>query len=453
MRIVILGAFLDELADIKKIFIGLKEIMIAKRHCYITKFNNHEILISLSGVGTISAASTTTAICEGFSPDLIILCGVAGGLNSDHRIGDLVLANKIIDADLYGFKGSCLGTPYERHCLTDPHTLKPTNVEFNVSSLLLDIASSLSIDRLETGAVVTSNIFPAPASMFAEIKDLNCSAIEMESSGVFKAAEYYETPVITIRAISNVLNNAGKDLGTGSNALTICSERLSLFLTRLLEQTFKIEAIIKKISNGKILDLIQKHNLIQHPEGGWYRQTFRSDNVVRVGEGAIDRYLGEERMAGTSIIYLLSQEDFSAWHTVQSDETWNYHGGDPLKLRIIDPFNGELKEIILDINSGLLQFTIKAGYVFSAESLGHYSLSGCMVTPGFEFKDFHLVTKDEFLIKYPQHGILSRLAREKVVVSCELTESLEKNHGPKFFNSKPQNESTKTHATEIFSLE
>ena len=65
------------------------------------------------------------------------------------------------------------------------------------------------------------------------------------------------------------------------------------------------------------------------------------------------RYNRESRVAGTSIIYLLSRGDFSAWHTVQSDETWNFHAGDPLLLRIIDPHSGKLKEVTLS-NTGTL---------------------------------------------------------------------------------------------------
>lgn len=432
MRIVVLSAFLDEIIEIKKIFTNLKEIVIAKRRCLVTQFNDHEIVICLSGVGTTSAASTTTAICEGFEPDLIILCGVAGGLDNNHRVGDLVIANKIIDADLYDFPSICEGTPYEANCLTDPHTSKKITTEYKVHPLLQEIGSSLPIERLKIGTVVTSNIFPAPKSLFSKIKNLNCSAIEMESSGVFKAAEYYDIPVMTIRAISNLLDDCGDDLGTEINALQICSERLSLCLSHFLGNISKLEEVVKNNNQNKIAELVLKYNLTQHPEGGWYRETFRSDDIVKAQGSAISRYCGESRIAGSSIIFLLSQGDYSAWHTVQSDETWNFHDGDPLLLRVINPTTGVLSEILLGL-SGALQHTVKAGYIFSAESLGLYSIAGCMVTPGFEFNDFNLTTMDDFITNYSQHSNLKRLIRDKAVVDYDITNISEKSHGANFF--------------------
>lgn len=161
MRILILGAFQAELNSILKKFSDLKEKVIAKRLCFIAKKDNIEIAFSLSGLGTTAAACTTTALCEGFEPDLIILCGVAGGLEKDQRVGDLVLAKEVIDVDLHASQKLLKGTPYES-CLTDPHTLEPTTSEYKVHPLVLEIGSSVQMPRLKIGTVVTSNVFPAP---------------------------------------------------------------------------------------------------------------------------------------------------------------------------------------------------------------------------------------------------------------------------------------------------
>jgi predicted cupin superfamily sugar epimerase len=161
----------------------------------------------------------------------------------------------------------------------------------------------------------------------------------------------------------------------------------------------------------KISDLIAKYELTPHPEGGWYRQTFRSSDLVKVEGNASTRYLGESRSAGTSIIYLLSQGDFSGWHSIQSDETWYFHAGEALLLRIIDPNSGQLNEVTLDSEGGDLQVTIRAGHIFSAEPLGRFCLTGCSVTPGFDFKDFKLLTHEEFVTTYPQYIELARLVR------------------------------------------
>ena len=77
MRIVILGAFRDELTSITKNFSNLKETMISKCRCLVAQWNGHDIIISLAGIGTSAAAITTTILCEKLEPDLIIFCGVA----------------------------------------------------------------------------------------------------------------------------------------------------------------------------------------------------------------------------------------------------------------------------------------------------------------------------------------------------------------------------------------
>lgn len=174
-----------------------------------------------------------------------------------------------------------------------------------------------------------------------------------------------------------------------------------------------IEMINKSMADFEIESLVQKYNLSPHPEGGWYRRVFQSNDSVIVQGEAIKRYNNEPRLAGTSIIYLLEQHDFSAWHSIQSDETWCFHTGNPLLLRVLDNA-GNLQEIILSHDSGHLQFTVRAGDIFSAESLGKFSLVSCVVTPGFDFKDFQLISKDEFLMQYPQHQTLSKFIRDKV---------------------------------------
>ena len=242
MRIIILAAFRDELTSITKNFLELKETMISKCRCWVTQWNGHNIVISLTGIGTSASAITTTILCETLKPDLIIFCGVAGGLKSDQQIGDLVIANQIIDVDLHLLPALLQDTPY-KNALINPHTLTPITTQYPIHHSLRHTISSFSFERLKIGTLVTSNTFPAPKSLFSEIKSLDCSAIEMESAGVFKAAEYYDVPVITVRAISNLLDDAGNDLGTKPDALEVCANRLALCLTEILNHmgTFGIK--------------------------------------------------------------------------------------------------------------------------------------------------------------------------------------------------------------------
>lgn len=144
----------------------------------------------------------------------------------------------------------------------------------------------------------------------------------MESVGVFKAAKYHEIPVMTLRAITNLLNASGDDLGTEVDAIDICSERIALFLNQLLSNTQLLEPIARLNQQKRISEIIMKFDLRQHPEGGWYRQTYKSKELVIATGDASLRYNKEPRAAGTSIIYLLPKGECSAWHAVQSDETW-----------------------------------------------------------------------------------------------------------------------------------
>ena len=108
----------------------------------------------------------------------------------------------------------------------------------------------------------------------------------MESAGVFKAAEYYDVPVITIRAISNLLDDAGNDLGTRPDALGVCADRLALCLTAILNRTLSLESITDSNQQKKLNGLITKYQFIQHPESSWYRQTFfeTTDDSVNEAE-------------------------------------------------------------------------------------------------------------------------------------------------------------------------
>lgn len=122
--------------------------------------------------------------------------------------------------------------------------------------------------------------------------------------------------------------------------------------------------------------LIDTLALAPHPEGGWYRQVFQSEErVVRQRDGA-------DRSALTTIYFLLVEGTFSAWHRVQSDEVWHFYEGDPLELLTRD------SSTRLDATNRV--HVIRAGDWQAARPLGAYTLVGCTVGPGFEFDDFEM---------------------------------------------------------------
>jgi len=135
----------------------------------------------------------------------------------------------------------------------------------------------------------------------------------------------------------------------------------------------------------KARDLVEKLALQSHPEGGWYREIYRSLGRVRAERGS--------RAALTTIYYLLEQHQLSRWHVVESDEAWHFHAGAPLELLEYDPATGRLVQHVLgDVRQGHESVAvIPAGVWQAARSRGDYSLVGCTVGPGFEFEDFRFV--------------------------------------------------------------
>lgn len=134
-----------------------------------------------------------------------------------------------------------------------------------------------------------------------------------------------------------------------------------------------------------IKTLIKQLRLKQHPEGGYYRETYRSKEFIPAK--ALPRRFNDRRTFSTAIYFLITKERPSAFHRIKSDELWHFYQGDPVEITMILK-NKKKKKIIL--GSGEFQAVIPAGLWFSAKTLGQYSLVGCTVAPGFDFADFQL---------------------------------------------------------------
>jgi uncharacterized protein len=129
--------------------------------------------------------------------------------------------------------------------------------------------------------------------------------------------------------------------------------------------------------------LIDTLALAPHPEGGWYRQVFKSEErVTRHADGA-------ERSALTTIYFLLVEGTSSAWHRVQSDEAWHFYEGDAIELLTREHESDAPQVTRLDADRRV--HVICAREWQAARPLGEYTLVGCTVGPGFEFADFEMV--------------------------------------------------------------
>ena len=156
-------------------------------------------------------------------------------------------------------------------------------------------------------------------------------------------------------------------------------------------------------------DLIRRFELIPHPEGGYYRETYRATQTVhRAGAG-------EPRSASTAIYYMLCDGAHSTWHRLKSDEAWHFYAGTPLLVHVLDR-DGKLTTHrlgnALTHADTVFQAIVLAGDWFAAECEDPQSFAvvGCTVAPGFEFSEFEVGDVGALQAQYPAHReLIARL--------------------------------------------
>lgn len=150
-------------------------------------------------------------------------------------------------------------------------------------------------------------------------------------------------------------------------------------------------------------DLIRQLDLQPHPEGGWFRETYRSEEQF-AGERLPAR-CGGARAFSTAIYFLLEAGQFSSFHRIRSDECWFHHaGGDLDVLRITE--SGRLIVDRIGPGAARWQTVVPRGEWFAARPAdgAPFVLVGCTVAPGFDFADFELATRDALAARFPQHA-------------------------------------------------
>ena len=181
-----------------------------------------------------------------------------------------------------------------------------------------------------------------------------------------------------------------------------------------MESSRQVPTIVEMIKQtdtsmeSKSTQIIQSLDLIPHPEGGFYKETYRSDEKVEID--------GKTKSASTAIYYLLESGDFSGFHRISHDELWHFYEGDPV---IIHQFY-QGKYEVLKVGDGEMsghkpQVVVPGGAWFASELApgGEYCLAGCTVAPGFDFDDFELAKRDELIAEFPDHKeLITRLTRQ-----------------------------------------
>ncbi|MDO6803524.1 cupin domain-containing protein [Wenyingzhuangia sp. 1_MG-2023] len=164
----------------------------------------------------------------------------------------------------------------------------------------------------------------------------------------------------------------------------------------------------------EIQTIIKQLNLQPHPEGGYFKETYRSQGSISKENLTIE--FSGDRNYSTAIYFMLTSDTFSAFHKINQDEFWHFYKGSPIKLHMISP-EGMYTNVRIGNNfekGEVPQFVVPAQYWFAAEVIANnsYALVGCTVAPGFDFDDFVLAERIKILSLFPEHeNIIKRLTR------------------------------------------
>jgi len=154
----------------------------------------------------------------------------------------------------------------------------------------------------------------------------------------------------------------------------------------------------------ELQQLIDELGLQAHPEGGYYKETYRSAQTLE----------GQDRQLLTSIYFLLTAENVSKFHRIKSDELWYFHAGSPLIVHTLSERGHEQHHLGLNLSKGQEPFLwIPKDTIFGSSILEKegYSLVSCAVAPGFDFRDFELFERAKLLEVFPEYReIVERLS-------------------------------------------
>jgi predicted cupin superfamily sugar epimerase len=160
--------------------------------------------------------------------------------------------------------------------------------------------------------------------------------------------------------------------------------------------------------NDQISTIVNRLSLSPHPEGGYYKETYRSEHVIQ--PESEESYYPVGRHFSTAIYYLLESSDTSSFHRIRSDETWHFYSGSPATIHIIHPDSlYQALHLGPEIeNDQAFQHTVPGGSWFgvSVDKTDSYFLAGCTVAPGFDFDDFEMGDSYKLKQAFPEHAAI-----------------------------------------------
>lgn len=163
----------------------------------------------------------------------------------------------------------------------------------------------------------------------------------------------------------------------------------------------------ESLSQSDMETIISTLNLLPHPEGGFYAETYRSAEEIP----------GKERKILTSIYFLLSADNVSRFHRIKSDELWYFHTGSTVIVHTLDE-NGHSENLLgNDLSKGERPYLlVTKNTIFGSSILDSkgFALVSCAVAPGFDFRDFELIARSTLIKDYPNNeDIITRLSYDE----------------------------------------
>ncbi len=327
-----------------------------------------------TGVGKIAAALAVERAIEQHHPDVVLNIGTAGTL--DYEIGSIHLCRQFVDRDM--------------------EKLQNFGVAFNEDFT----------DEVEKCGFFKDWDFDSTCNTgdtFLTSSDGTGDVFDMESFAVARVCKMHDIPFVGVKCVTDII---------GQNSIKHWEEKLAEAQSLLQNFVDTNYLTVPDKYVGRIAEkLIGDLKLQAHPEGGWYKEVYRSE--MQIVQSGLPASFNGDRNALTSIYYLLANNQFSAFHKIKSPEVWYFHQGMPLIIHMVDK-NGNYMHIELsDTMNGHLQYTVEPDCWFAAEiKEGYgYTLVSCAVAPGFEFSDFELASKPALVALCPsQQNLIQRLS-------------------------------------------
>jgi predicted cupin superfamily sugar epimerase len=151
-------------------------------------------------------------------------------------------------------------------------------------------------------------------------------------------------------------------------------------------------------------EILTKLDLAPHPEGGFYKETYRSEGFIK--KDSLSEIYSGERNYSTCIYFVITSASFSAFHKIHQEEIWHFYLGSSITIHLISP-DGEYSAVVLGadiLNGEVPQYVVKGEWWFAVtvNEEESYALTGCTVAPGFNFDDFILPSQKELLETFPK---------------------------------------------------